>query len=83
MPLVLVFSILVQTAGVVWWARGQQADIDQHGQRLTALEAQRASDRVGERLSTLESQVADSKELLRRIDDRTQRLIERGQRHSP
>lgn len=75
-PIALIWTILAQTGLAVWWARGQQANIDVALQRLTVLEAQRSNDRVGERLSTVESQMADAKDLLRRIDDRTQRLVE-------
>ena len=79
-PIAMIWTIIAQTAMAVWWVRGLQAGVDRQDQRLTVLESQRATDRVSERLSTLESQVGDAKELLRRIDDRTQRPIERGQR---
>lgn len=76
-PLALIWTILAQTGLAVWWARGQQASIELQAQRIAALEAARASDRVSERLSTLESQMMDAKDVLRRIDERTQRLVER------
>lgn len=82
-PIALIWTILAQTGLAIWWARGQQANIDAALQRLTVLEAQRSGDRVGERLSTLESQMGDAKDLLRRIDDRTQRLVERSQDRRP
>ena len=76
-PLALIWTILAQTGLAVWWARGQQASIEQQAHRISALEAARASDRVGERLSTLESQMGEAKDMLHHIDDRTQRLVER------
>ena len=86
-PLALIWTILAQTGLAVWWARGQQAAIEkqeqrneQQSQRIAALEQARISDRVGERLSTLESQMMDAKDVLRRIDERTQRLVERSAR---
>lgn len=82
-PIALIWTILAQTGLAVWWARGQQANIDTALQRLTVLEAQRSSDRVAERLSTLESQMQDAKDVLRRIDDRTERLIDRNNQRRP
>ena len=79
-PLALIWTILAQTGLAVWWARGQQASIEQQAHRISALETARTSDRVGERLSTLESQMGEAKDVLRRIDDRTQRLVERQAR---
>jgi hypothetical protein len=76
-PLALIWTILAQTGLAVWWARGQQAAIELQSQRISSLEAARSSDRVAERLSTLESQMIDAKDVLRRIDERTQRLVER------
>lgn len=82
-PIALIWTILAQTSLAIWWARGQQANVESALQRLTLLEAQRAGDRVGERLSTVESQMSDAKDLLRRIDDRTQRLVERSVERRP
>ncbi len=82
-PIALIWTILAQTGLAVWWARGQQGNIDAALQRLTVLEAQRSNDRVAERLSTLESQMQDAKDVLRRIDDRTERLIDRNSQRRP
>lgn len=76
-PLAMIWTIIAQTGLAVWWARGQQDNIEQQAHRITVLEAARQGDRVGERLSTLESQMMDAKDMLRRIDARTQRLVER------
>ena len=76
-PLALIWAVLAQTGVGIWWASRQEATINHLSQRQAALEAQRATDRVGERLSTLESQMMDAKDVLRRIDERTQRLVER------
>ena len=76
-PLALIWTVLAQTGVGIWWASRQEASVEHLTQRQAALEAQRATDRVGERLSTLESQMMDAKDVLRRIDERTQRLVER------
>lgn len=79
-PLVVLIGFVLQFGGAVWWVaefraevRADRAARERLEQRVSQIEQQR----VGERLVALELQLVDAKEVLRRIDDRTQRLIER------
>lgn len=67
-PVTLILTLAVQTASVVWWARGQQEQMEQHGKRLDALELQRQTDKVAERLAVIEYQLADQKSVMTRIE---------------
>lgn len=76
-PIALIWTLLAQTAAAVWWASGQSELNSAQERRIAALEAQRNSERLSERMHSLEAQVSDAKQLLLRIDERTQRLAER------
>lgn len=76
-PIALIWTLLAQTAAAVWWAAGQSELNFAQERRIAALEQQRNTERLSERMHSLEAQVQDAKQLLLRIDERTQRLAER------
>lgn len=76
-PIALIWTLLAQTAAAVWWAAGQSELNASQERRIAALEAQRSSERLSERMHSLEAQMIDAKQLLLRIDDRTQSLAAR------
>lgn len=73
-PLALVYLLMAQFLGAVWFASNSLAQINNQEKRILVIENQR----VSERLVTLESQMADTKALLQRVDSNLQRLVERG-----
>lgn len=79
-PLVLVLTIIVQTAGLVWWASKQDSRIEATETRLTLIETsereQAASRRVNiDRLSRLEVDYSTTKnEINRRLDRMEQKV---------
>lgn len=73
-PLALVYLLMAQFLGAVWFASNIVSKIDGQDKRLSVIENQR----VSERLVTLESQMADTKALLQRVDTNLLRLVERG-----
>lgn len=75
-PVAIVFSMLVQGAGLIWWANGITKDNQEYARRIAQLEAQRAE----QRLTVLESQMIDSRGSLSRIEGKLDRLIEARQR---
>lgn len=70
-PLALIFTLGTQTAAAIWWASGMSARVEQTEIRVTALEAQRA----GERLAVLESRIGDVKVQLNRMEEKLDRLV--------
>jgi len=71
-PVAIVLSMVLQGAGLIWWANGITKDSQEHSRRLAQLEAQRAE----QRLTVLESQMIDSRGSLLRIENKLDRLIE-------
>lgn len=71
-PVAIVLSMVLQGAGLIWWANGITKDSQEHSRRLAQLEAQRAE----QRLTVLESQMIDSRGSLTRIENKLDRLIE-------
>lgn len=69
-PIALIIGLIVQSAGIVWWARGQEAQDVQLNQRVTELEAGRKADRVPERLAVIEHQLREQREATTRIEAR-------------
>lgn len=79
-PLVVLICFVLQFGGAVWWVAEFRAEVraDREArqrleQRVSVIENQR----VGERLLVLETQLSDAKAVLQRIDERTQRLVDR------
>ena len=77
-PLALVLTILMQTAAAIWFFSGLSHQLDEHNRRLSAVEAQRA----GERIAVVEAQVGDMKTQLNRIEGKLDKLAE-TQRRAP
>jgi hypothetical protein len=73
-PLALILTVIVQTAGVVWWASSIANTVSSQGARLVAVENQRA----GERLAVLESTIGDVRAQLNRIEAKLDRYAEKA-----
>lgn len=71
-PVAIVLSMVLQGAGLIWWANGITKDNQEFARRIAQLEAQRAE----QRLTVLESQMIDSRGSLSRIEGKLDRLIE-------
>lgn len=69
-PIALIFALGTQTAAAIWWAAGMASRVEQAEVRVTALEAQKA----GERLAVLESKIGDVKNQLDRMEGKLDRL---------
>lgn len=76
-PLALVVTILIQSAAAIWWASSISGTVAVQGQKIGALEAQRA----GERLAVVESTIGDVKQQLNRIEAKLDRLAESRNPH--
>lgn len=70
-PLALLASVLIQTAALVWWARGQLAVVEDHEKRLSSLEKERDVARVAERIAVIEAAIVD----IRRSNERLEQLL--------
>ena len=73
-PLALIVTLVVQTAGIVWWASSMASTVAAQGQRVVALENTRA----GERLAVLESTIGDVRAQLNRIEAKLDRYAEKA-----
>lgn len=72
-PLALIVTLIVQTAGIVWWASSMASTVASQGARIVAVENQRA----GERLAVLESTIGDVRAQLNRIESKLDRYAEK------
>lgn len=75
-PLALIVTLVVQTAGIVWWASSMASTVAQQGQRIVAVEQVRA----GERLAVLESNIGDVRGQLNRIEAKLDRYAEQSRK---
>ena len=75
-PIGVIAALLIQGAGIVWWAQGVSKDAVDHEKRLTIIESQR----ISERMAALESQMLDARSSLGRIESKLDRVIEGGRR---
>ena len=71
-PLSLIFAILLQTAGMVWWGATLAGDVRAQADKIAALETEniqrRIEDRgVEKRLATIEGQITYQKDILEDI----------------
>lgn len=73
-PIALIFAILVQTAGMGWWA----AQIDSRVAHLEQVNVRNAGET--ERLTRVEEKIVAQGEVLERIDRRLERMEERPRR---
>ena len=77
-PVALIVTLALQTAGMVWWASSLTAQVQEQSRRIVALEAVRDQSAVV--MAALRSDVAvlrSDAEAKRRQLDRIERLIER------
>lgn len=73
-PLALLVGLVIQAAGIVWWAQGVQKTQAEHEKRWATLDAQR----IAERLASMESQMMSSQVSLQRIEAKLDRVIEKS-----
>lgn len=74
-PISIVLMLIVQAAAAIWWVGDLSKQVQDNKERISRIEAQR----VSERLTALESQMVDSRGSLTRIENKLDRLIEKGQ----
>lgn len=72
-PVALIFTILAQAGGIIWWGSGVNHSVSDHEKRLAIQEASR----VTERLAVLESQLKDSRELQLDISRKLDKLVDK------
>lgn len=76
-PLALIFALLVQTAGIVWWAATLQAENEGQETRISRLEQQNAQSTVlGERLARLEERLEGVRSDTARIERLLRALVQ-------
>lgn len=78
-PLALILALLVQTAGMVWWAATISSRVDTHDREIAGLIATnsgnaRERQRVAEVLARLDERMAAQTELLRRLEATLERF---------
>lgn len=76
-PITLIATLALQTAGIVWWASSLSARVDQAHEAigtLRASEAARAVEdrRISEALARLDERLRAQTEILQRLERRTQ-----------
>ena len=83
-PIGIIATVLLQSAALVWWARGVVADIDavrsdkaQLQRRVTAIEDRTERERLSERMAVMEAQMRLQTDLLMRIEHRLSGRAER------
>lgn len=57
-PIGLIGALLMQSATIIWWARGQEARDADMDRRVSVLEKAKETDHVSERLAVLETKIA-------------------------
>jgi uncharacterized coiled-coil protein SlyX len=72
-PLALILALLLQTAGMVWWAASLSSKVAEHTADIGALQANvshmnNEAGRIREVLARLDERLAAQNELLRRVD---------------
>lgn len=77
-PIALILALVVQTAGMVWWAASLSRTVHEHERRITLNEQADVSAlleqrRVAEGLARLDERTAAQTQILRRIEDTIQR----------
>lgn len=80
-PVALIFTFImtfaVQSAAAIWWLSSISSEVANQNQRLVAIEATRA----GERLAVLESTIGDVRAQLNRIEAKLDRYAEQSKSH--
>ena len=72
-PLTLMFFMLVQTIGVIWWAASLSTRVDHQDRQIVSLVAaeqqtKQEARRIGEWLSRVDERIAAQTEMLRRLE---------------
>jgi uncharacterized protein HemX len=75
-PIAIILALVVHLAASFVYIGSLAQRTENNTSRIAALEQQR----ISERLASVEAQVADSKNLLIRLDQKIDRVIERGSR---
>jgi hypothetical protein len=79
-PIALILTLLMQTAGFGWWASGLDHRVSEHQRRIASLEQYDANSavegrRVAELLARLDERLTTQTELLREIRERLGREV--------
>lgn len=77
-PIGLIFALLVQTAGLVWWASNLSASVNEHSRKFVAIEAteaQRSRDEraLYARLGLLDGTLSSLQSTLTRVEAKLDR----------
>jgi hypothetical protein len=72
-PIALILALVMQTAGMVWWAAGLTHRVDQHAREIAALALEGRSysaeaGRIREVLARLDERMAAQTDLMRRLE---------------
>lgn len=71
-PIALIITLAVQTAGMIWWAAQLSSSVENHDRRIASLEASdlrrgQEAQRVAEALARLDERMVAQTEILRDI----------------
>lgn len=73
-PIAIIFALLVQTFGAIWWAASFSASMDQ---RVKSLEATtEAKSNLGERMASVEAQLGFINGAVARIENKIDRAVD-------
>lgn len=72
-PVALIFTMLGQLVGVVWWGSSMQHALTDHERRLSAQE----TGKVSERMAVVETQIRSSQELQIEMNRKLDKIIDR------
>ena len=75
LPLYLIFVLLVQASGAIWWASGQTRLTDENTRRIDVIETIQKG--VVERLARIDIQTSVNGKQLDRIEDLLQKHIDK------
>jgi len=75
--LAVVFSIITQSAVLVWWARGQVARDDDLERRVASLERERELIKGAERMAVLEASISEIRRSNLRMEAMVQQYIDK------
>ncbi len=72
-PIALIFTMAIQTVGVIWWAASLSTRVDHQERQISGLvvsdqQAKQEARRIGEWLSRVDERIAAQTELLRRVE---------------
>jgi hypothetical protein len=72
-PIALIFTMAIQTVGVIWWAASLSTRVDHQERQIVSLVAaeqqtKQEARRIGEWLSRVDERIAAQTEMLRRLE---------------